>query len=398
MRIPEPRPAAKKYPHEFSGGQQQRIAIAMAIAARPQLLLLDEPTSGLDPENIRKLLTLLNDIRQMNRTSMVMVSHDLDAIRTIADRVAILNKGKLEICDTVANVFSNNNQAPPNSLIQAFRPEATVCSPGKPEPVVIECHNIGLRYRKREYFPVFPGNRNTQQHQYDYPTRETVVITGQSGSGKSSLLNCIAGLATVSSGNMLFNQSPLEKLSKRPLSIRKDIQLIFQNSDLALNPAMTIQQILQAPLRLYFQLSRQEINKRVSALLEKVHLSDSYLSLKPAQLSGGERQRIAIARACAAEPALLLCDEVTAALDVINRNGILALLKELTSRENCACLMVTHEQDIIRQIADRVYVMSKGEIIHHASREEYLLVNRGFSNQTAKDDHSLSETLGCIVI
>lgn len=397
MRIPKPEQSCKKYPHEFSGGQQQRIAIAMAIAPTPKLLLLDEPFSGLDQKNIHELMQLLKGIRQRNQTGMVMVSHDLNVVKHSADRVAILNKGKVEAFGTAQYIFSAQNQGEAAKLIKAFKPEIPSIKSLKQGSQVIQCNNMGLSYKKSGILNLLsPAASILNNISLEVRSGESIVITGHSGSGKTSVLNCIAGLVSINEGYIQFNQKPLDKLSKRPLADKKNIQLIFQNSDLSLNPAMTIQQILQAPLQLYFQLSGQEITKKVSELLEKVHLPQHYLALKPARLSGGERQRIAIARAFAASPKLLLCDEITASLDVVNRNKILALVRELVIDDHCGCLMVTHEQEVIRQIAQRIYVMAQGEIISHLSREEYLMINMLPVNPKKPKDHCEKKTLECV--
>ena len=397
MKINNPEQSGQKYPHEFSGGQQQRIAIAMTMAPDPKLLLLDEPTSGLDQLNIRELLTLLSDIRWNCQTSMVMVSHDLNVIRAIADRVAILNKGKLEACGKVAMVFSPETKGTAARLIQAFQPEVPPVVPQKNRAGILKCENMALDYKEAGITSLFSRATSILKNiNLEISAGEMVVITGHSGSGKSSILNCIAGLDSINAGNIWFNQQPLEKLPKRSLATKKEIQLIFQNSDLALNPAMTIEKILNSPLQLYFQLTRNEKKKRVAELLGRVHLPESYLSLKPAQLSGGERQRIAIARACAARPKLLLCDEVTASLDVVNRNGILTFLRELVTNDDCACLMVTHEQEVIRQIAQRIYVMAQGEIVCHLNRDEYLINRQKPAKQFATDQSAQPEIMGCV--
>ena len=397
MGIPEPEQSGKKYPHEFSAGQQQRIAIAMAIAPAPELLLLDEPTSGLDPKNVHELLKLLNKIRQHDQTGMVMVSHDLGVTQHYANRVAILNRGQLEVCDGVASIFTSNIQGTAGQLIKAFNPDIPPIQSPKSDTPLLQCKDLVLSYKKPGVFSVFSsGTRILNKINLEIRQGETVVITGHSGSGKSSVLNCIAGLTHINDGAIQFNNQPLDKLSRRSLAVKRNIQLIFQNSDLSLNPAMTIRKILQAPLQLYFAPPLPEIDQRVSELLDKVHLPQRYLTLKPAQLSGGERQRVAIARACAARPALLLCDEITASLDVMNRNEILALLREMVIRDGCACLVVTHEQQVIRQIAHRIYVMAEGEIISHLSRNDYLLTCQlPARSNTVKNDHK-QDILECI--
>ena len=370
VNIPDPQQAQFKYPHELSGGQQQRLVIAIALASNPKLLLLDEPTSGLDPANTQALIQLLSRIRQQQQTTMVMISHDLELIQSIADRMAVMEKGTLLKPAPVSDILNTQHHSGIARLFNAAKPDLKVIEPQVSGNCLMKCQQMAFSYQKKGLFSKRQERTVVEFVNLDIHRGETVIITGHSGCGKTTVLKCIAGLESITSGSIIFNQTLLPSLKQRKLSTKQQIQMIFQNSDLALNPAHTVEITLQAPLKCYFSYDKNIIKLRVSELLSMVNLPDSYRNKYPNQLSGGEKQRVAIARACAAKPSLLLCDEITAALDVINRNNVLTLLKKLIRTEGCACLMVTHEQEVIRQMAGRVYEMHQGNIKPHPTQEQ----------------------------
>ena len=377
VNIPDPELYRRCYPHELSGGQQQRVTIAMAMASEPAVLLLDEPSSGLDQANIHELVILLKHIRQHSGMTIIVVSHDLDVIRTLADKVVVMSDGCLVEQGCVNELLTDDPEqqvAYPYSaeLVRAFRPRLSARHSFDKTENLLECRQLSVCHKPAGISGWFKAGISILNDVSITLCRgETVVLTGASGSGKSTLLRGVAGIEELQDGTVQFAGSRLNGFNKRTLNDKRKIQLIFQNSDLALNPAFKVEEILRASLKLYFDMSAEQQDDEIEQLLRKVQLPLSYRQRYPAQLSGGERQRVAIARACAAKPELLLCDEITSALDVVCRNEILALLRLLAQEEQCGCLVVTHELEVMRQMADRIYVLDNGQVQGCYSFEDY---------------------------
>jgi peptide/nickel transport system ATP-binding protein len=438
VHLPTPATIGRRFPHELSGGQLQRVAVAMALAAEPVLLLLDEPTTGLDVTTQLGILDLLAELRQRTGVAMVCVSHDLGVIARLSDRMMVMYAG--EVVEEAPTAALLHRPAHPyaRSLIASiprlainaipaaipgrppapgqmppgcrFAPRCTkaqpVCGTDAPplreiEPgISVACHfpetapliwplanagecdsvgstaepilsidNLVVSYVRHGLFA-----RALARHggapavdRVDLALRpgEILGLVGESGSGKSTILRAIAGLWPALDGQIRFagGQDLDRPASSRERSVLRAIQLVFQNPDASLNPRQTIREILAQPLRLYFSLSRTEMAQRMSALLKDVRLNDSYLDRYPAQLSGGERQRIAIARAYAAEPDILLCDEITSALDVSVQASILHLIRDLSTERGTACILVSHDLAVVQALADRIAVLYRGRLV-----------------------------------
>jgi peptide/nickel transport system ATP-binding protein len=430
-----------RYPHQLSGGQQQRVALAMAFANRPRVIVLDEPTTGLDVTTQAHVLETVRDLCGAHGVAAVYVSHDLAVVATLSKRVAVMYAGRLVEVGPKSDLFAGAAHPYTRRLVEAI-PEisgkhalvgipGTAPRPGQrpsgcffaarcafaqdacsasfpPVSAVSDVHHVRC-FRHEEVraltasarpaavalgeVPVAQhlvavrgvtaayGDRQVL-HDVDLQVRprECVALVGESGSGKTTLARCIAGLHAEWQGVIEYRGSPLPRGARaRSTDLRREIQYIFQSPYNSLNPRKSIQQIVGQPLALFFGARGTETQRRCAKVLELVQLSPSVLERYPHQLSGGERQRVAIARALAASPQLLVCDEVTSALDVSVQAAIVDLLAELQRELHIGLLFVTHNLALVRTIAQEVVVMSEGRIVEcgacdavlEAPRDEY---------------------------
>jgi peptide/nickel transport system ATP-binding protein len=432
--LPTARSFLRRYPHELSGGQQQRVALAMAFANRPRVIVLDEPTTGLDVTTQAHVLETVRDLCRAHDVAAVYVSHDLTVLATLALRVAVVYAGRIvEIGDT-RSLFRQASHPYTRRLVEAIpaltgtrelvgipgiaprpgqRPAGCFFAPRcsfamekctealPPVEAVAAGHQVRCYQHKdvrresaRPPAPVAPrlagGNNDELVTVRDVDARygptqvlfdvaltmhagECLALVGESGSGKTTLARCIAGLHRRYDGEIRFRGKPLRAGSRaRDLETRRAIQYVFQSPYSSLNPRKTIGQIVGQPLRLFFDVRTEEARRRVGDALERVRLSTSVLEAYPRQLSGGERQRAAIARALVAEPDLLVCDEVTSALDVSVQAAIVEVLAELRSELGIGVLFVTHNLALIRTLAHEVAVMSEGRIVEHGQVDSVL--------------------------
>jgi peptide/nickel transport system ATP-binding protein len=429
--LPDPAGALRRYPFEFSGGQQQRIALAIALACGPDVLILDEPTTGLDVTTQARITKLLRSLVSDFGIGCLYVSHDLALLGTFADRLAVMYGGELVEQGSADAVARASRHPYTHALLAAVpsvrRPRFVVGIPGRPPTAVVlgscayapRCPYVLPRCRAAHVDLYDPGDGHVARcirleeiqkeplagHalgsaagspqlllevsdlQCDYKgakapavnnvslqvrAAERIGIVGESGSGKSTLVRAIAGLHRPTSGSIRLNGVGLAAHAvKRPRSVRREIQLVFQNPDSSLNPRHTIFDIVARPIRLF----RDDIpSKRerpaVQELLDAVKLPSGLLYRYPAELSGGQRQRVALARAFAARPSLLLCDEVTSALDVSVQATILELIGELTEQTGTAVIWVSHDLAVVRTIAHRALVMRDGEVCEEGETDE----------------------------
>jgi peptide/nickel transport system ATP-binding protein len=415
----------RRYPHQLSGGQQQRVALAMAFANRPRVIVLDEPTTGLDVTTQAHVLATVRELCEAHGVAAVYVSHDLAVVATLARRVAVMYGGRIVEIGPTDVLFRQAAHPYTRRLVEAI-PElsgehALVGIPGtapRPGDRPAGCHFAPrCTYAREECHLAFPpvetvgaghdvrchrhavvlqeslaarpaapprpeleveealvavravrASHGAQQVLFDIELtirpRECVALVGESGSGKTTLACCIAGLHRRYEGRISFRGQPLPPGSRaRSLQQRRAIQYVFQSPYASLNPRKTIAQIVGQPLRLFFDAGGAEARRRSVEALARVQLSPSVLDRYPHQLSGGERQRVAIARALVAEPQLLVCDEVTSALDVSVQAAIVDLLAELQRELHIGLLFVTHNLALIRTLSQEVAVMSNGRIV-----------------------------------
>ncbi|WP_427016292.1 ABC transporter ATP-binding protein [Pseudarthrobacter sp. P1] len=388
VRLPNPAQALGKYPHQFSGGQQQRIGIAMAVAANPALLVLDEPTTGLDVVTQAAILDLLTDLARTLDMSMVLVSHDLGVIDKMCTDIAVLRDGRIVEAGATRAVLA----APQHPYTQGLLASVPrVDTPGIPPsmdhaaidagvqpagsrevyvraapsgtPTVLAVRDLTIDYRRR---PV-PGTGPTVQGvSFDVHASEIVALVGESGSGKSTIANAIAGLQRTEAGTMALSggRDLARTVSERPKGLRQAVQLIFQNADTSLNPRKTVRAAIARPLKL-FGVQRTTVEQS----LAEVDLPAGFAQRLPGQLSGGQRQRVGIARAIAAGPSLVLADEIVSALDVSVQSSILRLMDTMSREKGIGFLFITHDLAVVRAVADRVVVLYLGRVVEEGTVE-----------------------------
>jgi peptide/nickel transport system ATP-binding protein len=422
VKLPIGDAVLERYPHQFSGGQQQRIALAMAFACRPRLIVLDEPTTGLDVTTQAHVLDTVRGLCAVHGVAALYVSHDLAVVAELAHRVAVMYAGRVVEAGSGEAVFRAPRHPYTQRLLQAVPdpggrhglrgiPGHAPAPSGRPPGCAFapRC-GFAVEQCQRAMPPSLPLGRDRSARcwrieeielppppppatrivsaetnvllsvcsldarygritilhdiRFDVRPRECLALLGESGSGKTTLARCVAGLHAEHTGTIYFGDTALARsVRDRRRDQRRAIQYVFQNPYASLNPRKTIGEIIARPLSVFFRLSAREMRARVAQELERVALSAAFASRYPDQLSGGERQRVAIARALAAEPELLVCDEITSALDVSVQAAIVELLDTLRRGMGLSLLFVTHNLALIRTIADRVAVMSGGRIV-----------------------------------
>ncbi len=387
--IPNPEQAWRRYPHQYSGGQQQRIALALAVSCRPKVLILDEPTSSLDVITQRHVNKLICDFVSKYDIAGLYISHDLSVISKVAYRVGVMRNGRIVESGMVRELFDQPNHEYTRELLAAVptipqratkahlkRGKSTLrasCSAinketdARERDNLLDICNASILYKGAEKAAV-------QDVSFQVRPGEIVGIVGESGSGKSSLLRAIAGLHDLHTGELRYKGEAIpSSISKRDRAVKRGIQLAFQNPDAVLNPRHTVFEILQRPIRLH----RNDVPKAqevevILQLLRSIQLPESMLKRFPPQLSGGQRQRVALARAFATQPELLLCDEVTSALDVTVQARIVQLIKNLSEQFSSAVIFVSHDIGLVSQIASRIVVMQFGEVTEIGFAEDIL--------------------------
>ena len=371
LDLPDPENIGKRYPHQVSGGQLQRLMAAMAMICDPKLLILDEPTTALDVTTQIEVLQAFKNLIHQKNTSAIYVSHDLSVVAQIADDILVLKDGKMVEYGPVEQIVSNAKQDYTRMLIDAAHVMPDTIHPApvntKQETPMFEANNITAGY----------GINHASIVLKDVSLRvnkgETVGVIGESGSGKSTLGRVICGLMSPKIGDLILEGAAIPgALKQRSLEQLQRIQIVFQMADVALNPRHRIQKILQRPLEFYFGMSGQEAKNRVIELLELVELPASFMDRYPRELSGGQKQRVNLARALAAKPDLIICDEITSALDTIVAEAILDLLQDLQDRLGITYIFISHDISTIAKIADTVAVMRLGEVVEYGSTSEIL--------------------------
>ncbi|MCW5711385.1 ABC transporter ATP-binding protein [Shinella sp.] len=354
--IPEPEHALGKYPHEFSGGQRQRVMIAMALALRPDLLIADEPTTALDVTVQAEVLALLEELQQETGMAVLIITHDLGVVAEIADRVVVMEKGELVEAGTVREVYRNPQHPYTRKLIAAAPGKGEMHEPAARTAPVLSVRDVRKRYGAFEAlkgvsFDLMPG--------------ETMAVVGESGSGKSTLARILLRLDEPDAGSAHWKGRDLFTLSPGELyKLRRDLQMVFQDPTQSLNPRMTVYQLVSEAWIIHPDiLPKAKWRERVAELLVQVGLGPEHMGRYPHQFSGGQRQRIAIARALALEPQLIICDEAVSALDVSVQAQVIALLDKLRREMGIAFIFIAHDLPVVRDFADHVMVMRKGNVV-----------------------------------
>ncbi|MCB2136312.1 MAG: ABC transporter ATP-binding protein [Rhodobacteraceae bacterium] len=363
MRLPNPDEIGFRYPHQVSGGQLQRAMTAMAMSCRPDLIIFDEPTTALDVTTQIEVLSAIRDIVAQFDTAAIYITHDLAVVAQMADKIKVLLKGdEVEEADT-RSMLSNPREDYTKSLwaVRTYaRPVQPPVTGGTP---VVSVKAVTAGYGAVDILK----NIN-----FDVYKRRTVAVVGESGSGKSTAARVITGLLPPRQGQVLFDGKPLPAdYRSRSRDQLRQAQMIYQMADTALNPKLRLRELIGRPAQMYLGLQGKALTERIRDLLHLIELEpDKYIDRLPSELSGGQKQRIGIARALAAEPKFIICDEVTSALDQLVAEGILKLLDRLQSEFDLAYMFITHDLATVKSIADEVVVMKDGRVVEQGPKPE----------------------------
>jgi peptide/nickel transport system ATP-binding protein len=366
-------PAAmmNRMPHEASGGEKQRVVIASAFACNPECIIFDEPTTALDVITSCQILDLFVELQAETGVASLYISHDLALVSRTASRVAVIRRGDIVEQGAVRDIFANPQQDYTRELIAAVPDPAhrlvddTVVETNNP---LVRVENVSVHFGRKPFLAALTGRKTERVAgnnaiSLSVNPGEILGIVGESGSGKSTLAKAMTGLNRFE-GKIWFDGREIRNLGDMDNAYRKDVQIIFQHPDASLNPRHKISEILSRPLKLFGDASH--LDQKVGDMLEQVRLPRTHAQRYPHQLSGGEKQRVAIARAFASKPKLVICDEITSALDVSVQASIVQLLLELQKASGTAYLFITHDLNLIRQIAHRIAVMYRGNLVEIA--------------------------------
>lgn len=366
LALPEPENIGDRYPHQVSGGQLQRLSAAMALITDPRLVIFDEPTTALDVTTQIEVLRAFKSVMNKGGISGVYVTHDLAVVAQIADRIAVLKDGEVQEVGTTEQILHAPTHPYTKELMSAFEPKAfegLSAGGGQAETPILDVKGIFAGYGAKGKDGM-PAALILKDINFELLPGKNLGVIGESGSGKSTLARVISGLLPPAKGKTDFNGSTLRPdLRQRTKDELRRIQIVFQLADTALNPNKPIGKILGRPLQFYSGLRGQAREARVEELLDMVRLPKSIKHRLPLELSGGQKQRINLARALAAEPQLILCDEITSALDTVVAAAILDLLKELQQELSLSYMFISHDLSTVEAICDDVMVMYKGEIV-----------------------------------
>jgi peptide/nickel transport system ATP-binding protein len=364
MQLPEPESIGFRYPHQVSGGQLQRAMTAMAMSCRPDLIIFDEPTTALDVTTQIEVLAAIRDIVEQFNTAAIYITHDLAVVAQMADRIKVLLKGdEVEEADTRTMLSAPQEEY--TKSLWAVRSHTRQEQPPVPKGTtpVVSVRNVTAGYGAVDVL---------MDVSFDIHQRRTVAVVGESGSGKSTAARVITGLLPPRRGEILFDGQALPPdYRSRTRDQLRQAQMIYQMADTALNPKLKIRELIGRPAQMYLGLQGKALTERTRQLLDLIELEpDDYIDRLPSELSGGQKQRIGIARALAAEPKFIICDEVTSALDQLVAEGILKLLDKLQTEFDLAYMFITHDLATVKAIADEVVVMKEGKVVEQGPKSE----------------------------
>ncbi len=359
LNLPDPDHIGDRYPHQVSGGQLQRVMTAMAISPRPDLLVFDEPTTALDVTTQVEVLASMRSIVEEFNTAAIYITHDLAVVAQMADRIKVLRHG-YEVEEAPTRQMLSAPEHPYTKSLWSVR--ALEKPQQVPQVSMLSVQGIDASYGMQ---------RVLHNVNIEVPKGSTVAVVGESGSGKSTTARVITGLLPQTSGSVKFNGVDLPAMLRhRSKDQKRRIQMIYQMADTAMNPRHTVGEIIGRPLEFYLGMRGAEKTKRIVELLEMIELDAVFLERLPGELSGGQKQRICIARALAAEPEFIICDEVTSALDQIVQEGILKLLLRLQKELGLTYLFITHDISTVNAIADQVVVMNQGKVVEQGLKTD----------------------------
>ncbi|RRI04381.1 ABC transporter ATP-binding protein [Mesorhizobium tamadayense] len=364
LSLPNPETIGERFPHQVSGGQLQRVMTAMALCSEPDLIVFDEPTTALDVTTQIDVLAAIKDAIRDTHVAALYITHDLAVVAQVSDEIMVLRHGRLVEWGGTRQIIKEPRQEYTNALVSVHEIEHQEQQPDTAPMLSVK--NVTAAYGgghvkvlKNVSVDIYPG--------------QTLAVVGESGSGKSTLARAITGLLPPEQGSVVFDGRALgNRLSDRPKEDLRQLQMIYQMADVAMNPRQTVGTIIGRPLEFYFGMKGRERDKRVAELLDEIEMGKGFLDRYPAELSGGQKQRVCIARSLAAKPKLIICDEVTSALDPLVAHGILKLLLDLQQVEKVAYLFITHDLATVKSIADSIAVMYRGEVVRYGSKSKVL--------------------------
>lgn len=363
LSLPNPETIGQRYPHQVSGGQLQRVMTAMALCPKPDLVIFDEPTTALDVTTQIDVLAAIKRAIHETGVAALYITHDLAVVAQVADDILVLRHGKMVEYGSTDHIINTPSQAYTQALVSVRSIDHEEKQQATP---VLSVQNVTARYRGTN----FDVLKNVT---VDVAPGQTLAVVGESGSGKSTLARVTTGLLPPSAGRISFAGRDLSRdLAGRTKDDLRELQMIYQMADTAMNPRQTVGTIIGRPLEFYFGLKGDEKAKRIQDLLDQIEMGKGYADRYPAELSGGQKQRVCIARALAAQPKLIICDEVTSALDPLVADGILKLLLQLQAENQVAYLFITHDLATVKAIADKISVMFKGQVVRYGQKTDVL--------------------------
>ena len=363
LSLPNPESIGERYPHQVSGGQLQRVMTAMALCPKPDLVIFDEPTTALDVTTQIDVLAAIKRAIRETGVAALYITHDLAVVAQVADDILVLRHGKMVEYGSTDQIINTPREAYTQALVSVRSIDHAEKASA---PAVLTVQNVTARYKGTS----FDVLKNVT---VDVAPGQTLAIVGESGSGKSTLARAITGLLPPSAGRIQFAGRTLSAdLAGRTKDDLRELQMIYQMADVAMNQRQTVGTIIGRPLEFYFGLTGEAKRQRIQELLDQIEMGAGFADRYPAELSGGQKQRVCIARALAAKPKLIICDEVTSALDPLVADGILKLLLDLQARENVAYLFITHDLATVRAIADKIAVMFKGQVVRYGQKSDVL--------------------------
>ncbi len=364
LGLPDPETIGNRYPHQVSGGQLQRCMTALALCPQPDLVVFDEPTTALDVTTQIDVLAAIKEAIAATGVAALYITHDLAVVAQVSDHIMVLQQGDMVEYGTVDQIINAPKEDYTKALVsvRSIRHEEKAPT----DTPVLRVENVTARYAGTDFDVLKKIN-------VDIHPGQTLAVVGESGSGKSTLARVITGLLPPSDGTITFDGRALAPaLAQRPIEDLREMQMIYQMADTAMNPRQTVGTIIGRPLEFYFGLKGKAKQKRIQELLDEIELGDGFQDRYPAELSGGQKQRVCIARALAAKPKLIICDEVTSALDPLVADGILKLLLNLQKIEDVAYLFITHDLATVKAIADSIAVMYQGEVVRYGTKSQVL--------------------------
>ena len=361
LDLPEPEKIGERWPHQVSGGQLQRMMVAMALSCGPDLIIFDEPTTALDVTTQIEVLKTIKEVVTSKNVAAIYITHDLAVVSQLADHLMVLRYGNIIENNKTSQILKNPQKDYTKALLDARKRDEKPVSLKTDNEILLKINSVTAGYGE--------GQNILEDINISVEKGETVAVVGESGSGKSTLARVITGLLAPRSGEIYFNGEELEPiLSQRDTKTLQKTQMIYQLPDVALNPKQKVRDIIGRPLSFYLNLNGKERDYRIIELLEQIELSEKYIDRLPGELSGGEKQRICIARALAANPELIICDEVTSALDTIVAKTILNLLQRLQKELNLTYFFISHDLDTVSNISDKVVVLYAGRIAENGHK------------------------------